>query len=83
MAPVLGLGELAVHPHLQARSALVQGPGGALQPAPAPRLSRSPGVAAKSAPREGEHTRELLSSLGLGDAQIDQLAKEGAIAFAD
>jgi CoA:oxalate CoA-transferase len=37
-----------------------------------------PGVAAAAPPRLGEHTRELLSALGYGDAESAELLKTGA-----
>lgn len=43
ISPVLSLGELAQHPHLGARGSLVDNDG-VLQPAPAPRFSRTPGA---------------------------------------
>ena len=45
VSPVLALDELERHPHLQARESLLR-IGGALQPAPAPRFSRTPGAVA-------------------------------------
>ncbi|MCA1188477.1 MULTISPECIES: CaiB/BaiF CoA-transferase family protein [unclassified Saccharopolyspora] len=41
VAPVLSMSEARQHPHLQARGTLPS-PGGVLQPAPAPRFSRTP-----------------------------------------
>lgn len=44
------------------------------------RLSKTPGSARGSAPRLGEHTREILGSIGYSDAEIDALvAKRLAI----
>ncbi|KAJ8937414.1 hypothetical protein NQ318_012531, partial [Aromia moschata] len=50
-------------------------------PAPAPKLSRTPGQcrAVKNPPKRGQHTREVLSSLGLTAENIDQLENEGVI----
>ena len=41
MTPVLALGEVAEHPHIQARGTVVA-PGGVPPAAPAPRFSRTP-----------------------------------------
>jgi alpha-methylacyl-CoA racemase len=51
--PVLGLDEAPGHPHNVARGTFVAGDGGVVQPAPAPRFSRTPGgVAPRAAPEE-------------------------------
>jgi crotonobetainyl-CoA:carnitine CoA-transferase CaiB-like acyl-CoA transferase len=47
--------------------------------APPFRASVTPPVIRRPAPRLGEHTREVLAELGLEDAEIDRLAKAGAI----
>ncbi|MGS1106191.1 CaiB/BaiF CoA transferase family protein [Achromobacter anxifer] len=77
-APVLDFEEAPRHPHHQARGSFIE-TGGTLHPAPAPRLSRTPGQArAVSAP--GAHTEELLAELGLAQAEIQALRERGAIA---
>jgi alpha-methylacyl-CoA racemase len=80
VSPVLGLGELAAHPHHKARKMIVQGPDGIPQPAPAPRLHRTPARDVTNAPRDGQHTQQLLVELGYGEPQIDELLTAGAIA---
>jgi alpha-methylacyl-CoA racemase len=70
VAPVLGLGEMAAHPHVAARGIVVRPPGGMPQPAPAPKLSRTPGEAALRSPREGEHTDSILREAGYAEEQI-------------
>ena len=68
VAPVLPMKEAAAHPHLAARGTYVE-VDGIMQPAPAPRFG--PGSAAPRAlpagriPAVGEHTREVLSELGV------------------
>jgi alpha-methylacyl-CoA racemase len=64
-APVLDLDEAPRHPHLAARGTFVQ-VGGRMQPAAAPRLSRSGAAALQAGPRPGEHTDAVLRELGLG-----------------
>lgn len=51
VAPVLNASEAAVHPHLAERGTLIQGEYG-LEPAPAPRLSRTPGAIAATVSAE-------------------------------
>ncbi len=63
-APVLSLEEAALHPHNVARGVFVE-VDGQRQPAPAPRLSRTPARQPAPGARCGEHTSELLGELGL------------------
>jgi len=51
-APVLSMAEAPDHPHLQARGSLVE-VDGIVQPAPAPRFSRTPAEKAVSSERRG------------------------------
>ena len=58
VAPVLGLGEVArASPQPRARAAAFRTRNGKLEPAPAPRLSRTPGDGTRPLPAVGEHTR--------------------------
>jgi alpha-methylacyl-CoA racemase len=52
-APVLSLGEAPLHRHNRARQTFVEAEG-VIQPAPAPRFSRTPGAIVRGAPRRGE-----------------------------
>ncbi|HYC00806.1 MAG TPA: CaiB/BaiF CoA-transferase family protein [Candidatus Limnocylindrales bacterium] len=79
VAPILGLGEAAAHPHNVARKTFVDGVGGAMMPAPAPRLSRTPGNAAASAPIPGAHTDAVLAEAGLSSQEIAELRAAGAV----
>jgi alpha-methylacyl-CoA racemase len=67
VAPVLSMTEAPWHPQLAARGTFIDS-SGIVQPAPAPRFSRTPGEPGPLA-RPGEHTREVLSSLGFHDTQ--------------
>jgi alpha-methylacyl-CoA racemase len=82
VTPVLGLGDMEEHPHVRERAMLFRGPTGVPQPAPAPRLSRTPGRADGQAPGDGEHTREVLGELGFGGEQIADWTRAGVIADA-
>ncbi|MCU1604624.1 MAG: putative Alpha-methylacyl-CoA racemase (2-methylacyl-CoA racemase) (2-arylpropionyl-CoA epimerase) [Modestobacter sp.] len=63
VAPVWSLTEAAVDPHNQEREVFTEREG-VLQPAVAPRFSRTPGVVG-AVPRIGEHDEEIRAELGL------------------
>jgi alpha-methylacyl-CoA racemase len=82
VAPVLGVDEVEADPHLTARRAFVRHEG-LLQPAPAPRFSRTPAALSRRPPLPGEHTAEALSDWGFGEEQIADLQEHGAIGRAE
>jgi alpha-methylacyl-CoA racemase len=63
-APVLDLTEAQRHPHNLARSVFVEQEG-VMQPAPAPRFSRTPGALRRSPPERGQHNAEALAEWGV------------------
>src|SRR6266516_4167448 len=63
VAPVLSLSEAPDHPHNRARGTFVP-VGETLQPAPAPRFSRTQPPAPTLAPTPGQHTDEVLTDWG-------------------
>lgn len=73
--PVLSLEEAPKHPHNAARETFVEVEG-VVQPAPAPRFSRTPGKIAGPPPAIGAHTREALADWGLDPATIARVAGE-------
>jgi alpha-methylacyl-CoA racemase len=73
VSPVLGMEEAPRHPHLAARGTFVT-QFDAVQPAPAPRFSRTPGGIAAPPPLRGEHGREILAAFGFSAAEIEALA---------
>jgi len=77
-APVLTMSEAAEHPHNVARATFVER-SGRLQPAPAPRFSRTTAALERPPAHTGEHTREVLSDWGVEAARIDELIESGAI----
>jgi alpha-methylacyl-CoA racemase len=79
VAPVLGVDEVEGDPHLAARAAFVRHEG-LVQPAPAPRFSRTPTALSLSPPLPGEHTAEALGDWGFDEARIAELQRQGAIA---
>ncbi|MCJ7595296.1 MAG: CoA transferase [Desulfobacterales bacterium] len=74
VAPVLALDEVDRHPHNRERG-LLTGLDGLLQPAPAPRLSRTPGTANKPGQPRGSETTEILNELGYSDDEIQDVYK--------
>ncbi|MDV3208780.1 MAG: CoA transferase, partial [Rhodococcus ruber] len=60
IAPVLDVDEAPSHPHHVARGTFVE-VDGLVQPAPAPRFSRSAAAVDRRPPSPGEHTTEILS----------------------
>ena len=83
-APVLNQRELVEHPQVVANELveLREHPemGPYRQARPAARFEVSPSGIAGHAPRLGEHTREVLASLGLDAARIDTLYAERVVA---
>ncbi|MEO5877287.1 MAG: CaiB/BaiF CoA-transferase family protein [Streptosporangiaceae bacterium] len=77
VAPVLSLREAAVHPFNTARDVFVEGHDGELQPAPAPRFSRTQGTITGPPATSGQHSREVLTALGFDD--VDALIADGAV----
>ena len=75
-APVLTLAEVADHPHAQARQAYTE-VAGVLQPAPAPRFSRSQPGQPSPAVAAGTHTLAVLAELGFSAAEVDALLAAG------
>ncbi len=59
-APVVGMFEAPLHPHLAARQTFVDGHGG-VQPAPAPRFSRTPSAIQGSAATPPVDAADVLS----------------------
>jgi alpha-methylacyl-CoA racemase len=78
VAPVLSWGEAPEHPHNVARGTYVEYEG-VVQPAPAPRFSRTPTAISRPPAYVGEHTDEVLADAGLSTAEIDALRKTGAV----
>lgn len=75
VAPVLPISEAKDHPHLQAREVYVERDG-SLQPAPAPRFSRTtPSLTSPPPATAGADTREALEAWGIGD--VDGLLEGG------
>jgi alpha-methylacyl-CoA racemase len=78
-APVLGLDECATHPHNLARGVFVTVEG-IVNPAPAPRFSRTPGRLGRPPPAAGADTLAALADWGFSPAELAALREAGAIA---
>jgi alpha-methylacyl-CoA racemase len=73
VTPVLRIGEVAAHPHVQARGAVVDDDG-VVRPGPAPRFGRTPAVLP---PRHGD--ADALSGWGLPEEELDRLRASGVV----
>lgn len=82
VSPVLSMAEAAADPHLVERGTLVRDSAGVVQPAPAPRFSRSATVVPEPASPRGADTARVLRELGLAEAEIAELAATGAVTLA-
>jgi alpha-methylacyl-CoA racemase len=77
-APVLKMSDAARHPHNVERGTFVE-VAGTLQPAPAPRFSRTAGEIALPPAHPGQHSEEILRDWGFDAARIDALIANGAV----
>lgn len=78
-APVLSFMEAPQHPAAVARNSYIE-MDGVTQPAPAPRFSRTPSEVRHGTHGNGEDTDAVLSAMGFGEQEIQQLREAGAIA---
>ncbi len=76
-APVLTMAEAAEHPHTQARGTFTE-VAGLVQPAPAPRFSRTEPEVASPPAHPGQHTREALLDWGVPAERVESLLESGA-----
>jgi alpha-methylacyl-CoA racemase len=72
VAPILDMDEVDKHRHNRERGLLLEVEG-ASQPAPAPRLSRTPGSVHRPGTPRGSETLEILEELGYRGKQIEEL----------
>jgi alpha-methylacyl-CoA racemase len=76
--PVLDLDEVDRHPHNRERRLIID-IDGVPQPAPAPRLSRTPGEATRAGNPRGSDMREILTELGCPEEEIKELLDAGIV----
>lgn len=77
-APVLTMQEAPNHPHNRVRETFVEA-NGVVQPAPAPRFSRTPSAIQGPPSSPGEHTEAALRDWGFSAAELDRLRACSAI----
>jgi alpha-methylacyl-CoA racemase len=77
VAPVATLADAPDHPHNAARGTFID-VGGLIQPAPAPRFSRTPAGPPDPPVTPGASTGEVLAELGFTAEQISSLRERGA-----
>ncbi len=80
-APVLSLSEVPDHPHNKARNAYVE-IDDVVQPAPAPRFSRTEVGITHGSRIAGEDTVEVLEGAGFTEGEIESLVDSGAVSSA-
>jgi alpha-methylacyl-CoA racemase len=77
-APVLTLAEAPAHPHNVAHGTFTS-VDGVVQPAPAPRFSRTPPATPTLPVPAGQHTAEILLDWGFSRAEVSALLTAGAV----
>jgi alpha-methylacyl-CoA racemase len=78
-APVLSIAEAPQHPHARARQAYADVEG-VLQPAAAPRFSRTAPAVKNAQPERGTHTAEVLGECGFTAGELEDLKAAGVVA---
>ena len=81
VAPVLSLGEASHHPHNAARATFTDYDG-VVQPAPAPRFSRTAAAIGAPPRARGADCEAILRDWGFETAEIDTLQSAGVIGAA-
>jgi formyl-CoA transferase len=83
VGPVCDASDLASHPYICGREALVELPDDEMGQLPmhnvTPRLSGTPGAIRTPAPKLGEHTAEILAELGIPSDKQAQLKTSGVV----
>ena len=77
-APVLTMSEAAQHPHNVQRGTFVE-IAGVMQPAPAPRFSRTSAKVASPPAHPGQHSRAILTDWGIDPERIEALLASAAV----
>lgn len=82
-APVYDIADITKDPHVVARRILVDVPdptlGAVRMTAPTPRLGETPATIRWAGPDLGAHNRDVFGALGIGEAELDELKRDGII----
>jgi len=78
ITPVLSLSEAPNHEHMRARATFVE-VDGIVQPAPAPRFSRTPGNIQRPPSTPDQHSPEVLRDWGISEEEYKALTAAGAL----
>lgn len=85
VGPVCDAGDLMTHHYITEREVLVEVPDAEMGSLPmhniVPRLSGTPGALRFAAPEVGEHTREILQTLGVDTDALAALVREGVVSL--
>jgi crotonobetainyl-CoA:carnitine CoA-transferase CaiB-like acyl-CoA transferase len=83
VGPVYDIADIVKDPHVVARRMLVDVPddelGAVRMAAPAPRLGDTPAEVRWTGPPLGAHNREVYGALGLGEAELAELRRDGIV----
>jgi crotonobetainyl-CoA:carnitine CoA-transferase CaiB-like acyl-CoA transferase len=82
-SPVYDIADITKDPHVVARGLLVDVPdlelGSVRMTAPTPRLVATPAAIRSTGPALGAHNREVYASLGIDEADLDAMARDGIV----
>lgn len=79
-APILDMNEAVEHPHSQESESFLRDVDGNHEPAPAPKLSRTPAAqTVLPSPEPGQHTTKILKEIGYNSIQIKELQNSGVV----
>ena len=83
VGPIYDIAQFVQDPHVIAREIVVDLPDDEMGTLPmhnvVPKMSGTPGAIRTPAPKLGQHNAEILSGLGLGEAELQSLATDGVI----
>ncbi len=81
VAPVLSLDEAPLHPHNASRQSFIRNKRGQYDPAPAPRLSRTPAQPQNGIeePSIGENSKEILAQMGYSSEDIQKFVRNRVV----
>ena len=82
-SPVYDIADITKDPHVVARGVLVDVPdaelGSVRMAAPTPRLAATPATIRSTGPSLGAHNRDVYGALGLDEAELEALTRDGVI----